>query len=294
MGKTMGTVLFVLQPNESYILEDNGDGSVCLAAKRELYFEGRKRLMKTKKLTAIVLTLILVFSLAACNSGGSKNNTDEIQGTPEVAAAPVTTPDEGNAGEDEKDAKEEEVNNDPDEPPFLKTLRTGVYGYEMRSLIFLFTDNPSPNYGFVYSDGSRAVYGMLADEEGELELFMRFIYDYEKNETCMVNDYSKTYMIMTDPNNKSMFITSGLPDFSPGQNESGRGTADCNGETLEYIDYGSGEDAVRVFMKDGDVYCVQVQESDQGFRYLEKTYSSPPTTEYFEIPDDYELDVPSR
>ena len=252
------------------------------------FLEGRKRQMNAKKLIAIVLTLILVFSLASCNNGGGKNDdsNDEIQNTLEV--------DEENTAEDENNVEEEEVNNEPDEPPFIKTLRTGIYGYEMRSLIFLFTDNPSPNYGFVYSDGSRAVYGMLADEEGELELFMRFIYDYEKNETCMVNDYSKTYMIMTDPNNKSMFITSGLPDFSPGQNESGRGTADCNGETLEYIDYGSGEDAVRVFIKDGDVYCVQVQESDQGFRYLEKTYSSPPTTEYFEIPDDYELDVPSR
>ena len=249
--------------------------------------------MKIKKLTAIALILILVFSLASCGNTNESNN-DEIRDTPEIDATPATAPDEENVAEDENNAEEEEVNNDPDDPPFIKTLRTGVYGYEMQSLIFVFTDNPSPNHGFVYSDGTRAVYGMLADEEGEFELFMRFIYDYEKNETCMVNDYSKTYSIMPDPNNKSMFITSGLPDFTSGQNESGRGTADCNGETLEYIDYGSGEDAVRVFMKDGDVYCVQVQESDQGFRYLEKTYSSPPTTEYFEIPDDYELDVPSR
>jgi len=232
--------------------------------------------MNTKKLIAIALILILVFSLASCGKTDDSNN-DEIQGTLEV--------DEGNGVEDENIAEEEEEDDNGD-PPFVKMLRTGVYGYETRNY-FIWNGKPVESHGFVYSDGSRAVYGMLADDgDGEFELVMRDVYDYEENVVYHVFDDFKQYSVNPDANN--LFHTMLLPDFRSGQSETGRGTTDCYGETLDYIDYGSDKDAVRLFIKDGDVYAMQAQDDDNYTRYPIKTYSSPPTTQYFEIPDDYE------
>ena len=71
-------------------------------------------------------------------------------------------------------------------------------------------------------------------------------------------------------------------------NQTGNGTADCNGETLDYIDYISDKTPIRFFIKDGDIYAWRHPESDTFTFFLTKTYSSPPTMEHFEISDDYE------
>ena len=49
--------------------------------------------MNTKKLIAIALILLLVFSLAACGNASDSNN-DETRDTPEVGAEPATAPEE--------------------------------------------------------------------------------------------------------------------------------------------------------------------------------------------------------
>jgi len=67
-----------------------------LIFKRTMGTKERKRLMNVKKLIAIALTLILVFSLAACNNGGGKtdDSNDEIRDALEVDVEPVAAPDE--------------------------------------------------------------------------------------------------------------------------------------------------------------------------------------------------------
>jgi len=241
--------------------------------------------MNAKKLIAIALTLILVFSLASCNNGGGKNddsNNDEIQNTLEV--------DEENAAEDENNAEEDIIEDTGGEPPFLKTLRSGVYGYD--ALVVLASEDgeiTNEVSAFVYSDGSRGVVARF--DEGKLD--DRCIYDYEKNVSYQFLEFSKSYRVVDDYN--ILTRNCGIADFRSGQIETGRGTADCFGETLDYIDFGSGKDAVRVFIKEGDIYAMKTQEVERAAFFVLKTYTSPPTMEYFDISNmnDYEL-IPSR
>jgi len=245
--------------------------------------------MNTKKLIAITLILILVFSLASCNSGGSKSNS-ETPGIPEVAAAPVTAPDEGNGTEDEKDAEEEIIEDTSDEPPFLKTLRSGVYGYDALVVVVSSDgERTTEQSAFVYSDGSRAV--VCRFDKGEID--ERCIHDYENNMSYQFFERSKSYRFVE--NHNILTLNLGMADFRVGQIETGRGTEDFFGETLDYINYGAGEDLVRVFIKEGDIYAMKTREVERAAYYVLKTYSSPPTMEYFDISNmnDYEL-IPSR
>ena len=56
-----------------------------------------------------------------------------------------------------------------------------------------------------------------------------------------------------------------------------------------------GTAAVRVFIKEGDIYAMKTQEVEKAASFVLKTYTSPPAMEYFDISNmnDYEL-IPSR
>ena len=185
--------------------------------------------------------------------------------------------------EEKKEEKEEEGEKSPvADPDFLKTLESGVYGYDMRYA----EDNGDEIIevnGFVYSDKSRIVLAFYGSNGSVQE---RMIYDYGTKESWYVDDSAKKYY----ESSGTLFIIYGVPDFSVGKTQIDSGTADCNGEKLDYIDYDLSGNKVRVFLKGGSIYAMQTS----GFfvpvtYYLQKTYSSPPTTEYFEIPNNYQL-----
>jgi len=114
----------------------------------------------------------------------------------------------------------------------------------------------------------------------------RYIYDYEKNAVYQIFERLQKYRYNEDIDFWHVF---GIPDFYSGLEQSGKGTTEFDGETLDYIDCGTGENAVRVIIKDGDMYAIQfLLNGWASIGYLTKTYTSPPSTEYFEIPDDYE------
>jgi len=183
--------------------------------------------------------------------------------------------------EDEED-EDEEDNTVQDEPPFLTTLRTGVYGYEMH-MIATKDDATVEGDSFVYSNGFLIAIGVI-DIDGEV--LNRYIYDCETHMLHYIIDELKVYAVQE---NCDFWYKFGIPEFRSGLEESGKGTTEFEGETLDYMDCGSGEDAVRVLIKDGDVYAFQHNNNNwEHTLYLLQTYSSPPTTEYFEIPDDYE------
>ena len=55
-----------------------------------MYLEFRRQIMK--KITAIMLILLMTFALCACRMGGNSNNTPETEGTtPPVTTNPVAT-----------------------------------------------------------------------------------------------------------------------------------------------------------------------------------------------------------
>ena len=186
--------------------------------------------------------------------------------------------------EEEQVEEEEEDNIEPDEPPFLTTLRTGVYGYVMH-MVTSQDEWTIEDDCFVYSNGSLMAFGII-DSDGKL-MSNRYIYDYEKKTIYGIFDDKKLYNFKEDID---FWHSYGIPDFYSGLDQSEKGTTEFDGETLDYIDCGSGEDAVRVLIKDGDVYVFQFINNDWASTFfLLQTYSSPPTAEYFEIPDDYEL-----
>jgi len=232
--------------------------------------------MDTKKLTVIALILILIFSLAACGNGGGSGDPELLPEDTTGAAETPATPEE----------TEEPPDDTGDEPPFLKTLRTGVYGYD--ALVVVVQEDGSRSNeqnAFVYSDGSRAVIGRF--DEGKL--VERCIHDYEKNMSYQFFEKSKQYRFVE--NHNILTLNLGMADFRSGQTETGRGTEDFFGETLDYINYGAGEDLVRIFIKEGDVYAMKTRGIERAAYYVLKTYSSPPTTEYFDTQNtnDYEL-----
>jgi len=234
--------------------------------------------MNTKKLTAIALILILVFSLASCNTGGGDPEplTEETTDVAETPATPEET--------------EELPDDNSDEPPFLKALRSGIYGYEMH-MIATKGDSTAEGDSFVYSNGSLIAIGVVNDGE----VTNRYIYDYETHMLQWILDGDKRYAVQ---DNCDFWHKFGIPDFRAGFDQIGTGTTEFEGETFDYIDCvdcGSGEEVVRILIKDGDVYAFQHNGNNWAHTlYLTKTYSSPPTTEYFEIPDDYEQEMPLR
>ena len=241
--------------------------------------------MKMKRIISIALTLLLLFSLASCSTiGGDKpddnGSSEKIQETQTVDDKPVIKPDDN-----EKKEEEEIVDDRPDDPPFVKTLRTGVFGYEYR------TENKegasAETITFVYSDGSLVIHCYFNSSGVVSEWQSRELINYEKNEVYLVTDNSKQYTVIPDVADKSLAVH-GIPNYRAGIEQTGHGTADCNGETLDYIDYISGQLEIRFFIKDGDTYAMRHPESDSFTFFFTKTYTSPPTAEYFEIPDDYE------
>ena len=242
--------------------------------------------MKMKRFIPLALTLLLLFSLTSCgikeaikpDDTGSSEKTQETQ---TVEEKPIIKLDD-NA---KKDEEEEEIADDrPDDPPFVKTLRTGVFGYEYRAVTAAGAAGATT---FLYSDGSRVVCGFF-DADGEFSPGVgRSIFDYEKNEAYVTTDTKKSFSVIPDAS-VMFFHMHGAPDYRAGIEQTGHGTADCNGETLDYIDYISGQLEIRFFIKDGDTYAMRHPESDSFTFFFTKTYTSPPTAEYFEIPDDYE------
>jgi len=183
---------------------------------------------------------------------------------------------------DEKEDEKKEENLAPGEdPPFLKTIRTGVYGYDMK-IVDEMDGYVYNNKGFIYSNESYFVYA-LTENNGELRV--RYVYDYKTKQTTNIADYSKSYSVTS----QDIYNVVGLPDLRPGQNQTGSGTADLDKESLQYIDYGSGANSVRVFIKNGDMCAIQFHKDGCLTTFhLTKTYTSCPTSEYFEIPSDYE------
>jgi len=240
---------------------------------------------------AVIIALILtgVFPIG----GEPDKNTDDA---PVVETAeedttgeePVVETTEVDVTEEEED-EEEEDNTVPDEPPFLTALRSGVYGYDMH-MIAIRGDETVEGDSFVYSDGSLIAIGVVDDGE----VTNRYIYNCETHTLYWVFDEEKQYATQE---NCDFWHKFGIPDFHAGFEQIGAGTTEFEGETFDYIDCvdcGSGEEVVRILIKDGDVYAFQHNANKWAHNlYLTKTFSSPPTTEYFEIPDDYDP-PPSR
>jgi len=224
-----------------------------------------------------------MISLASCGLIGNKPTAEitdtDVQDTPVIEEKTVIKPDDN----EKKDEEEEEVADDrPDDPPYVKTLRTGVFGYEYRTEAKDLPETETIIY--VYSDGSRAVVGSIYPNDWNGP--MRQICDYENDEYHVVWDNMYIHDII--PGTDAFFLQNKIPDYRAGMEQTGHGTADCSGEMLDYIDYISGEVEIRFFLKDGDVYAIRSPESDKFTYFLTATYSAPPTVEYFEIPDDYE------
>ena len=235
---------------------------------------------------AVIIALIItgVFPIG----GEPDKNTDEA---PVVETAeedttgeePVVETTEADVTEEEED---EEDNTVPDEPPFLTTLRTGVYGYDMY-MYATKNDRVIDGDSYVYSNGSLMAICVV---ESDGEVSNRYIYNYETHMLHWIFDDLKMYAVKED---SDLWYKFGIPDFRAGLEQSGKGTTEFEGETLDYIDcvdcYLDEEYTVRVLIKDGDVYAFQHNNNNWAHTlYLTKTYSSPPTTEYFELPDDYE------
>jgi len=262
-----------------------------------------KKKSKTLLIVLIVVGIIAIATIAALllllprpgvdtadvPGSGTQEAIENVGAEVEKEAEEVKEEDAGE--EEEKEAEEEKVedageeeeeaDNYPDEPPFIKTLRTGVYGYEYRTQAKSGAD--AETITFVYSDGFRVVVGAFWPN-GEVPL--RDIAYYEKDELYAITDTIKSYTVLPYEA-QHYFYTKALPDHLSGMDQTGNGTADCNGETLDYIDYISGKTPIRFFLKDGDVYAFRHPESDSFTFFLTNTYSAPPTMEYFEITDEY-------
>ena len=236
--------------------------------------------MNAKKLTTIVLTLILVFSLAACGNGSESNN--EPPGTPEVAAAPVTVPDEGNGAEDENIAEEEEEEDDNGDPPFVKLLKSEQFYYEI-SRVEVETGNEYKQYIVRTEDKYCECY-----EDFGIFGRVRFIQDFSTGKGFGVKDDLKEY----ETSDLNLDVVS-LTDHNA-WTVVGTGTEEVRGEMLEYIDYSSPEELVsRCYLKDGDVYIIatvdtSTQKIKNWISYISNA-SGNPSPSYFEIPDDYVL-----
>ena len=246
-----------------------------------------------KKILLIVLAIALVLSLSTgCNNSRIDDDIDDEPISITIGGVLDEEPDDPVVEEPDDPVVEEpddpvvdepDEPEEPDEPPFLTTLRTGVYGYIEEHIIV--KDRTIEGKTFVYSNGSLMAFGVI-DDDGEV--ISRYILDYETNTIYGVYDEVKKYNFKEDIDFWHSF---GIPDFYSGLDQSGKGTTEFDGETLDYIDCGSGEEAVvQVIIKDGDVYAFQYNNNGWAHTsYLRQTYSSPPTNEYFEIPDDYEL-----
>ena len=201
----------------------------------------------------------------------------------QAAAENVVAEEKTDKAEEKEEEEEEEI--DDGEPPFLKTLKSGVYGYDM----YLYAtkgDRLIDGDSYVYSNG---VLIAICVVESDGVVSNRYIYNCETHFLQWIFDDTKQYATKEDVD---LWWKFGIPDFSVGFDPIETGTTEFEGEIFDYIDCvdcGSGEDVVRILIKDGDIYAFQHNNNNWAHTlYLTKTYSTPPTTEYFEIPDDYE------
>ena len=256
--------------------------------------------MNTKKLIVIALTLILVFSLASCNNGGSKSNNDEIQDTPGIGAEPVTAPDEENGAEDEKDVEEEIIEDAFDDPPFMRLLKSGVYYYDYQDVHFL--TGPSSHNGYIVRINDKECTYTTSQFSDGSQLAYRQLLDAAAGEEYMVRDQEKYYWINDIPD-----LT--LIDYNDCK-VTETGAEQYLEETLDYIDYldenyNPDKDplqmftmtcvkptGIRVYLKNGDVYAYRFYEFGI-IQNLGKYVSNPsddPPPDCFNIPEDYRLD----
>jgi len=227
---------------------------------------------------------MMIFVLSACNSAANDEDETLIAVPDQPTEEASTQPEQNDTPADESDdLADDPAEDNSDEPPFLKTLRTGVYGYDMYMLAIK-DDSTAEGDSFVYSNGSLIAIGVVDDGE----LMDRYIYNCETHMLYWIFDEDKQYATKEDCDFWHKF---GIPDFHAGFDQIGAGTTEFEEETFDYIDCvdcGSGEEVVRILIKDGDVYAFQHNANNWAHNlYLTKTFSSPPTTEYFDIPDDY-------
>jgi len=183
---------------------------------------------------SVVMIMLLSLLIAGCDSFGSvpeePTPLPEPEPTPTVTPEPTPEPVVNELEEIEDEEEEEEVKEvveaEPDEPPFLTTLRTGVYGYEMH-MVASRDDATLEEDSFVYSNGSVMAFG-LTDDSGEV--IKRYIYDYEKNRIYGIFDETKAYNFQDDID---FFRIYGIPDFYSGLEQSGKGTTEFEGETFD-------------------------------------------------------------
>ena len=248
-----------------------------------------KKKNKTLPIILIVVGVIAVASIAALYLFLPRPGLDIPE--PAVPGAQAAAENAGQEEEKEQEVtgdvglEEEEEEEDDGEPPFLKTLMTGIYGYDMY-LHATKGERLIDGDSYVYSDGALIAICVV---ESDGVVSNRYIYNWETRYLQWIFDDTKQY---TSTEDVDFWWKFGIPDFRDDFDQIGTGTAEFEGETFDYIDCvdcGSGEEVVRILIKDGDIYAFQHNNNNwEHTLYLTKTYTTPPTTEYFKIPADYE------
>ena len=257
--------------------------------------------MNTKKLIAIALTLILVFSLASCNSGDSKDdsNNDEVQDTVVVEEKPIV--------EDEDEDKDIE---DPE--PELQVLIPGPLTadfftllanrnfYVKYELTFEFPTDPEGNIEIKPDQYGQWVRFERAMKDDDLAFIHWFSHD-----AANIPTQHKVYMDFKEYSINHDIKTIGVYDNTPSELnwwndffdvsrmyyiESG--ISSVNGKQMPYESYGTqNKQSIYRLYVDGDkvMYWLLIRDNEiiDIRTFLEISQDIP--SHMFELPKDYPL-----
>ena len=156
-----------------------------------------------KKFTAILLTMVMILSLAACGSDSSEDTRTESQ-PPVSVQEPTDTPDTPAEAEDEDDAETPSEDNKPQESSDTQTPATGADTEEDSSILVAYF---SRSGNTVWEDGVDAVtsasINVMADGEfaGNAELLAGMAQAITGGDLFLiqtVNSYPSDYRETTD------------------------------------------------------------------------------------------------
>jgi hypothetical protein len=159
-------------------------------------------------------------------------------------------------------------------PPMLQTLTTGTY-----TLGFTMSINGIEVTGYNSQQGD--VYGTIMKFTlGDMTFTSRtvtrdgYTYDIDvENETMTKRRSTASDLEALDTNYDDFAILS-------------QGTGSINGESLPYVEYGSksGNSYGKYYLKDGDVFAIEIPDDDAPSVMIITGYSNQPLPELFEIP----------
>jgi hypothetical protein len=231
-----------------------------------------------KKTLTLLLSLLMLFSLAACGGGDAANSSAPAASEP-VASAPADT---APVAPTPAPAAPDAVPTGDAMAALISWMMDGTYAYDYK----MTSSGP---------DGEMTATGSMAMDGGKMSMVQQVEQDGQTISSHIILKDDKTYII--DQASKTIIAMQGLneealggvvTDYS-GIAKTGQGEGEIDGKTLPYEEYTQEGEIVRYYLQDGQVYGIETTyEGYTTLMIITNPQSSVPAGA-FDLPEGYAL-----